>query len=245
MIAPRMNKSSIPKIIWQTYRTHDLPREARRAQRSWKKQNPDWDYRLCDDAEIESFMDREYGGELARRFHSLPLGVMKADVWRYAVLYKYGGVYTDVDTTCLIPLASWQMSWETLRVALENFEHFCQWTIVAAPGHPVLRAVLQLIVERKRSITNTSHPHFVHECTGPGVWTRAIRSVLRVPPSVDAAGIYQFYRARAEKKGLLLLPPLSLAGWFVHHAFASTEYSPHRYLSWRRESKRLATVQRT
>jgi mannosyltransferase OCH1-like enzyme len=235
-----VSKSLIPKIIWQTYRTDDLPRKALKAQKSWKKQNPKWEYQFCDDSEIGAFMDREYGGELAQLFHSLPLGVMKADLWRYAVLYKYGGVYTDIDTTCLVPLASWQMRWETLRVALENRMHFCQWTIAAAPGHPVLRAVLQLILERKRRGMNSSYPHFVHQYTGPGVWTDGIRTALGVSSSLSAAEIYQAHRHRAEKKGVLLLPPLSFEGWFVHHAFASTEYSTRQYVSWRTERKKLA-----
>ena len=32
---------------------------------------------------------------------------MKADIWRYCVIYKNGGLYTDLDTTCVIPIERW------------------------------------------------------------------------------------------------------------------------------------------
>ena len=32
----------------------------------------------------------------------LPIAVMKADLWRYCVIYKYGGIYADADTVCKI-----------------------------------------------------------------------------------------------------------------------------------------------
>jgi mannosyltransferase OCH1-like enzyme len=38
-------------------------------------------------------------------YSSFPIGVMKADFFRYAVLLAHGGVYADVDTAC-------QVGWE-------------------------------------------------------------------------------------------------------------------------------------
>jgi mannosyltransferase OCH1-like enzyme len=38
---------------------------------------------------------------------NFPKGVMKADFWRYAVLYFYGGVYTDIDTDPYKSIRDW------------------------------------------------------------------------------------------------------------------------------------------
>ena len=33
--------------------------------------------------------------------------VMVSDVWRYAILYHFGGFYADYDTVCNRPIRSW------------------------------------------------------------------------------------------------------------------------------------------
>jgi hypothetical protein len=122
---------------------------------------------------------------------------MRADFWRYAILYAEGGVYADVDTRCLRGMAHWfedlsnlpgsipeamvgrwpsmrpaynELGWEGCKavIGLENGVHFCQWTIATVPAHPVLRRVLEMIVERARLGIHLDHEHFVHEHTGPG-----------------------------------------------------------------------------
>ena len=35
-------------------------------------------------------------------YSSFPIGVMKADFFRYAVLLAHGGIYADVDTSCQV-----------------------------------------------------------------------------------------------------------------------------------------------
>lgn len=62
---------------------------------------------LLNDTEAAAFIAEFYGPAVAALYAAYPLGVMRADFWRYAVLYAYGGVYADIDTGCLQPLANW------------------------------------------------------------------------------------------------------------------------------------------
>jgi mannosyltransferase OCH1-like enzyme len=60
--------------------------------------------------------------------HNFPKGVMKADFWRYAVMYFYGGVYMDIDAMPLKALRDFKhYPFEEKRVVigLENDEHLC------------------------------------------------------------------------------------------------------------------------
>jgi alpha 1,6-mannosyltransferase len=59
------------------------------------------------DTEAADFIAAFYSPEVAQLYAAYPLGVMRADFWRYAILYAYGGVYSDIDTECLQPLTQW------------------------------------------------------------------------------------------------------------------------------------------
>ena len=47
-------------------------------------------------------MSRTLGAEMLAIYHSFPLGVMRADFFRYAMLLDQGGIYADVDTACKV-----------------------------------------------------------------------------------------------------------------------------------------------
>ena len=79
---------------------------------------------------------------------------MRADFWRYAILYARGGLYADVDVQSHRPLQQWlppqdkeakglplegkyrQYSWDSCAVVigLENKAHFCQWVSAGQEG---------------------------------------------------------------------------------------------------------------
>ena len=94
----------IPKIIWQTYELDydDLRYDYKMSSLTWKNLNPDWEYRYCD-AEARKIHVKEYSDELYYYYEYLS-PINRADIWRLCVLYTYGGLYTDMDSVCVIPL---------------------------------------------------------------------------------------------------------------------------------------------
>ena len=64
----------------------------------WAINNPEFEYHLVNDQEMEDFIKSKIDEPLYEMFSNYPLGVMKADFWRYCILYKEGGIYTDIDT---------------------------------------------------------------------------------------------------------------------------------------------------
>lgn len=232
------NNQTIPKIIWQTYKTKELPVKGQLAAETWKSLNPGWEYRLWDDDQITRFINDNFGSDLAAVFNSVPLGVMKADIWRYAVLLKYGGVYADIDVTCVVPLDWWEMTWEHLRIALEDQMHFCQWTMAAVPGHRAFEKVLQLIVARALPGIDINYEHFVHWHTGPAVWTAGICAELGLPLTKSSA-IFQNHRREATAHRIQILPAGTFNGSLVSHAFGSKYYSKYDYVRWLDERDRI------
>jgi mannosyltransferase OCH1-like enzyme len=57
-----------------------------------KELHPDYEYRLWTDKDLteENFSNLEY-------INSTPIYAQKADIMRYEILYKYGGIYLDID----------------------------------------------------------------------------------------------------------------------------------------------------
>jgi hypothetical protein len=58
---------------------------------------------LFDDHECRAFIAREYPDDVLYAYDQLIPTAFKADLWRYCVLYKYGGVYLDIKLRFLFP----------------------------------------------------------------------------------------------------------------------------------------------
>jgi mannosyltransferase OCH1-like enzyme len=86
----------IPKIIHQTYKNHDLPEIYQRCQTEIKRFHPDFEYRFYTDDDMDRLMKTEFP-EYYDKFNELPRMIMKIDMFRYFLMYKYGGLYTDMD----------------------------------------------------------------------------------------------------------------------------------------------------
>ncbi|MBT9369617.1 glycosyltransferase [Rhizobium sp. CSW-27] len=169
---------SIPRIIHQTWKTHPVPPD-KGDTGSWQRLNPDWDYRFWDDAALRQFMAAEFP-DLLPLFDGYSRPVQRADLARYCLLKRFGGVYTDIDTRCLAPLAPLA---EDTRIILceeppERHHHaqrrglptlFFNGVMASPAGHPFWDKVIDLCV-RMYPRKNGD----VLETTGPLLLTAAV-----------------------------------------------------------------------
>lgn len=77
------------KIIWQSWRNKEL----RDWRDTWTRDNPDWDYKLVLDEQADTLIRTTYAQvpDVLDIWGSLHRPVIKADLFRYLVVYAYGG----------------------------------------------------------------------------------------------------------------------------------------------------------
>jgi len=86
----------IPLNIYQTWHTKDLPPSMRNAVNKIIYTNPGFNYQLFDDDDCRNFIKENFDENVLNAFDSLIPGAYKADLWRYCILYKNGGIYLDI-----------------------------------------------------------------------------------------------------------------------------------------------------
>lgn len=195
-------ETKFPAYIWQTWKytpsSGDFDESFRPAEASWSEQHPGFVHEVITDTVALHLMRYLYAGvpEVLQAYEAMPMPILKADFFRYLVLLARGGIYSDIDTYALksalewIPAGvpheavglvvgieadpdreDWAM-WYSRRI------QFCQWTIQAKAGHPVLREVVARITQetlrRKRAGLLPKSDDDVVEFTGPAVWTDVI-----------------------------------------------------------------------
>jgi mannosyltransferase OCH1-like enzyme len=170
----------IPKNIFQTHKSKEYVSKEHNllnAILSWVQFKPEYNYYFYNDKECENFMKDKIGGDIYKAYSLLPISVMKADLWRYCIIYENGGIYADVDTVCLLKPELF-INESLLTIVPENETHLCQWVFSAPKKSPILKSVIDLSVERILKTSEIKGEHIIHHLTGPGVFTDGIEKYL-------------------------------------------------------------------
>jgi mannosyltransferase OCH1-like enzyme len=128
----------IPKIIWQTMKTNLVPKIMKDFSSSWIDLNPEYEYRFLDDTDIDRCIIEEFP-EYISAYEKAQQGAVKADLWRYLILYKYGGIYADMDCKCVVSLKNWIRPLAEWVTQLGMNKDICQWLIITIPRNPILK----------------------------------------------------------------------------------------------------------
>ena len=147
----------IPKIIWQTMRTNKVPSFMKKYADSWIELNPEYEYRFHDDDDIINFIKTDFP-EYLDGYNKLKYGASKADLWRYLIIYKFGGVYADMDCKCHNPLETWVNPDSLFVTQLGTNKDICQWLIISVPNNPIfLRAAQKTLKNSEVNISKESY----------------------------------------------------------------------------------------
>jgi len=186
LIAPQNATQIMPKIIHHV-RLGDLAMrdtwiEANKSCTELNRPEDGWKYELWDTERVNAFVAEEYP-EILDTFLSYGQEIQRSDSIRYLILYKYGGIYIDLDVKCNVNLdffttVDW-ISPPGIPTGLNNA------FMAAKPQHPFL---LQLVSNLNRynlswysryiTIMISSGCHYISTMHA----TYSQRSTLRVLP---------------------------------------------------------------
>jgi mannosyltransferase OCH1-like enzyme len=93
--------SVVPRNIYQTWFTKDLPQKMRERVELLKSQNPRFNHYLYDDNDCREFIKNNFKSDVLNAYESLIPGAYKADLWRYCILFINGGIYLDIKLICI------------------------------------------------------------------------------------------------------------------------------------------------
>lgn len=228
-IREEVHKSNIPKRIFQTHKSIQYIQtkpKLQNALNSWRRFVPDFGYHfytneMCDEF-MKTEMVEEFGEEIYECYNRLPIAVMKADLWRYCIIYKYGGIYADADSVCLCDPNMFTLYETQLVCAPENDNfHLCQWTFAAPPNSPLLKSIIELAVKRILSTTEIRGEHVIHYLTGPGVFTDGVEKYLNENEMPTFNDKKQYYRYK--NPTMICFMAERFHKTMIHHLFAGRD----------------------
>ncbi|KAI9762021.1 MAG: Vacuolar protease A [Chaenotheca gracillima] len=210
---PYDGEGKFPAYIWQTWKVTPSSGEFeelfRPTEASWTIKHPGFVHEVITDLVALPLLKHLYASTPAviEAYTALPMAILKADFFRYLILLARGGIYADIDTSALksaldwvpeiVPRSSYGLvigieadpdrpdwhDWYSRRI------QFCQWTIQAKPGHPVLREIVASITEevlkRKAKGPVVVAGNDVIEFSGPARWTDIIFNYFNDPRYFD------------------------------------------------------------
>jgi Glycosyltransferase sugar-binding region containing DXD motif len=164
--------TAIPQIVHQTSKSRCVTQAVADAVSKWKFAN--WSYYFYDDESIERLFRSEF-----RSFPHLEMvaskcllhGALRADLFRYLVLYRHGGIYADIDAVPrnFTPEAHLDVSTDGLFV-IEQYHLLSQYFMAMSPRHPLmwyaiqhsLINLLQVPDTGRASASMVTGPHALH-----------------------------------------------------------------------------------
>jgi hypothetical protein len=154
-----MKTSKIPNILWQTWKSKDLPNSIKVQSDSWKTSNPQLNFEFMDNAECSNFILEHFGEEVHKLYISLPQPIMRADFWRLAVVYVHGGYYSDLDIVVSKNIEHF-INLNVDAVFIREINNISNYFFGAVPNHPVIKSAIDKMVNEMRRITDKDTQSF-------------------------------------------------------------------------------------
>ena len=162
---------NIPPNIFQTWHSKNIPPLMAKSIQNIRLLNPNFKYFLYDDNDCREFIKNHFKPDVLQAFDCLIPGAYKADLWRYCILFIYGGIYMDIKYS---PINNFKfihlLEREHLVSDVNNVDIYNAF-IVAFPKSEYLYKAIRKIVEHTQTKYYGSN---ALEPTGPALLSKFI-----------------------------------------------------------------------
>ena len=164
-------KQAIPYRIHQTNFTNRVSTTIYETCMIIRNMNPEYDYYFYDDPACRAYIKTHYPANYLTAYEMILPGAYKADLFRYLVLYREGGVYMDCKSSTIRPLRDFIDSTSTFTVFRDRpMGSLLNSFMACTPNHPILKIVVEMTVA---NILSRHYGKNALDITGPQVLGRA------------------------------------------------------------------------
>jgi hypothetical protein len=214
-------KSVIPNVVYQTWVTNKFGKTHAKEIRNFRDINPDTEFHLYDESDLNDYMYRYYKSHpIYKVFKNSKFGPMRADIFRYCILYERGGYYFDIKGCLTEPIAQLcpgdidgYISYENCDCSLPPDDdhlprlqyptkYVVQWGMGFVSGHIILKRMIDSICDTYPFYKGKvfENPKLaILSYTGTGKFTKIVRdeigknsniNVLQSGVDFDGYGVY-------------------------------------------------------
>ena len=210
----KINKFVIPKDIYQTWENNLFGKSHYKEIIKFRSVNNNYNFFLFDKEKRDNYMKNNWANhEIYNVYTNSKFGQMKADIFRYCILYERGGYYFDISKGCNVPLDSLHkidteafLSNEPIECIIppdkkifnklkHPWNNFLQWGLGFKKKHLILEMIIDAIVNDYSSYVgvNFYKPKIaILSLTGTGQFTKIVREYIKVHgiDNLQQSGIY-------------------------------------------------------
>jgi inositol phosphorylceramide mannosyltransferase catalytic subunit len=141
----KCSKKIVPKKIHQIWIGGAVPKKYDKWRSSWEKKNPDYEYFLWDEKKI-----LQLGLENHEEFVKTKQNIVKADIARYEILFKEGGIYVDTDFESLKKIKPQLLTFSFIAGQMTTNEpHINNAIIISEKNSKILKLIIDGMKNRK------------------------------------------------------------------------------------------------
>lgn len=209
-VAGKLIDQAIPPIVYQTAKNRLVDDEQATELMRFRALNDDLSFVFFDDKQMLDYMDRYWADHpIYGVFLRVNFPQMRADIFRYCLLFERGGYYFDFNKAAFTRISDFHNRTDSGVITYERNEcivfpddHVAplmqfptkvvmQWSFGFAPQHPFLQILIDRIVDTEKyflDVTFSQVREAIFTFTGPGLFTWAFRAYLE---QYGASGIAQ------------------------------------------------------
>lgn len=157
----RTDIGKIPKIVHTAWFGGNIPQDKLNVVMTWKKHHPDHEIRIWSDESARA----EFGDEPFRYCRN---PAQKADVFRYLLLNRIGGIWVDTDMECLKPFYK-ILQRSSFIYGEQRQGEPAIGLLASVPGHSLSKILAENAVEastKEGGIDSTTGPGYLQRCLG-------------------------------------------------------------------------------
>ncbi|KKK18989.1 hypothetical protein ARAM_001485 [Aspergillus rambellii] len=160
--------AAIPAKIWHKCGHKGVNDDARKLIDQWLEKNPNFRHEVLTDESGDQYVREHYADwpEVVDTFMALTVPILKADFLRVLIMYADGGIWSDLDVACEVPVSEWipkKLANDPLHpinvvVGIEfDGWQFASWTVMAKPRLAHFERTIRYVLDQIQKLAADNH----------------------------------------------------------------------------------------